>query len=215
MLIGLTGGIGSGKSALAQALERRGARLVDADRLAHQVIETPEIRAQLKAAFGTDIVGSDGQLDRREIGRRAFASAAAHQLLTQIVRPALERELWQRVDEAGGADPDAVVVVDAPLILEWGIQGKFDTLVTVTANEELRRTRVARRGLSQTEWQQRSAAQLPATDKASAADHTVDNSGDLCQLEAAADRLWEVLMAPGHHRVEDADSHVEEPDPSH
>jgi len=214
MLIGLTGGIGAGKSSLARALERRGARLVDADRIAHEVIETPEVRARLKTAFGADVEGEDGQLDRRRIGRRAFASADALQLLTEIVRPALEPEIWQRAQEAGAADPAVAVIVDAPLIVEWGIHDRFDVLIAVSADDEARRTRVAERGLSEAEWQRRSAAQLPPADKAAVADHVVDNSGSLAQLEAAADRLWGMLMTPRECHTPDAVNPVEDTDPS-
>ena len=212
MLIGLTGGIGAGKSALARSLERRGARLIDADRIAHEVIETPEIRARLKTAFGADIVGEDGRLDRGRIGRRAFASTAAHQLLTEIVRPALEPELWQRAQKAGAADPTVAVIIDAPLIVEWGIHDRFDALIAVSADDEVRQTRVAERGLSKAEWGRRSSAQLPTADKVAVADYVVENNGSLAQLDAAAGRVWDALMAPRECRTPDGDDRVEETD---
>jgi len=196
MLVGLTGAIGAGKSTLARLLAQRGAAVVDADRVAHAVIERPILVQQLQQAFGRDIVGPDGSLNRREIGRRAFADPVRRERLNQIVRQPLEEAIWQAVDAAAssGADP---VVVDAPLILEWGIDDRFDVLVVVAAREETCRARAAARGMGPAEFEARAAGQLPPEEKVRRADIVIDNDGDAAALEAQVDELLQSLASPG------------------
>ena len=196
MIIGITGGIGSGKSSLARALEKRGAVLVDADRIGHQVIEGPEVRAALKAAFGEDIADREGRLKRRELGRRAFADPAARERLNRIVHPPLATELWGQVERAAGPAGENIVVVDAALIFEWGELHRYDIIVVVDAAESVRVGRVTRSlGLSEAEVGQRMASQMPVAEKVARADVVVENNGTLPELEECADRLWQQLGA--------------------
>jgi len=199
MLVGLTGAIGAGKSTLARLLAARGAAVIDADRLGHAVVEHPEVAAALRRAFGGDIARADGTLDRQEIGRRAFASPEGRDLLNRLVRPPLEAALWEAVEAAvaGGGNP---VVVDAPLLVEWGIDGRFDILVAVTAAEEVRRSRALARGLDAVEFAARARGQLAPEKKAQRADIVIDNSGSDEALEAEADALMEALRARTRER---------------
>jgi len=196
MLVGLTGSLGSGKSTLARLLAQRGAVVVDTDRLTHEVIERPALVRELSRTFGADIVRPDGSLDRREIGRRAFAAPEPRESLNQIVRQPLEEAIWQAV-EAAGAAGTTPVIVDAPLLLEWGIDDRFDVLVVVTAPEQVRRDRARGRGMTGTEFDARTAGQLDQESKAARADIVVDNSGDQAALERAAQQVMGRLADAG------------------
>ena len=195
MLVGITGGMGAGKSALAQMLAEFGALRVDADEVAREVAAIPAVIEHLQAAFGRDLLGPDGRLDRRKLGRRALRSDEASQRLEAIMRPplaaAIERRLTQAVEEAG----DGVVVFDAPLIYEWGNEGNFDLMVVVDAEEERCMSRVQQRsGLPVCEIRQRMARQMDLKEKKARADLVIDNNEDLAALAAQAKALWAELV---------------------
>lgn len=194
MLVGITGGMGAGKSALAQMLAELGALRVDADEVAREVATIPAVIENLQAAFGRDLLGLDGRLDRRELGRRALKSDEASQQLEAIMRPplsaAIERQLAQAVEEAGGG----VVVFDAPLIYEWKNEGNFDRIVVVDAEEERCVSRVQQRSdLPVCEIRQRMARQMDPQKKKARADFVIDNNKDLTALAVQAEALWAEL----------------------
>ncbi len=204
VLVGITGGIGAGKSALAQMLAEFGALRVDADEVAREVAAIPAVIENLQAAFGRDLIGPDGYLDRRELGRRALRSDESSQRLEAIMRPPLsaviECRLAQAVAEAGGG----VVVFDAPLIYEWGNEGNFDRIVVVDAEEERCVSRVQQRsGLPVCEIRQRMARQMDPQEKKTRADFVIDNNKGLDALAAQAEVLWAELVGVAQER----DSH--------
>ncbi|NKB70867.1 MAG: dephospho-CoA kinase [Candidatus Latescibacteria bacterium] len=190
MVVGLTGGMGAGKSSLGRLLESKGAHLIDADQVVHQILIEPAVQTQLMAAFGDDIV-VDGHLDRRLLGQRAFASATKKEQLEAIVHPPVAQSLWAGVE----ASTAAIVLVDAPLLFEWGRDlDRYDAVVVIDADEDLRIQRVVQRsGLSPDQVRQRMAAQMPAAQKRARADWVVENNGTEAKLEAAAERLWQWL----------------------
>ena len=190
MIVGITGSIGAGKSTLAQLLSDRGADLVDADCIGHEMIETTPVKEELIEHFGSSIVAPDGILDRRQLGRLAFASTASRNTLNQIVHPPLARELWSRVDSCA-EHPGTVVVVDAALLFEWGELERFDLLVVVRASTPVSKARVARRtGLEEAEVGQRMAHQMPLEEKVRRGDIVIDNDGTPDELARQADDLW-------------------------
>ena len=201
MLVGITGGMGAGKSALAQMLAEFGALRVDADEVAREVATIPVVIEHLQAAFGRDLLGPDGCLNRRELGRRALRSDEASQRLEAIMRPplaaAIERRLTQAVEEAG----DGIVVFDAPLIYEWGNEGNFDLMVVVDAEEERCVSRVQQRsGLPACEIRQRMARQMDLKEKKARADLVIDNNEDLAALAAQAKVLWAEIVGIAQER---------------
>ena len=204
MLVGITGGMGAGKSALAQILVEFGALRVDADEVAREVAIIPAVVENLQAAFGRDLLGLDGCLNRQELGRRALRSDESSQQLETIMRPplsaAIERRLAQAVEEAAGG----VVVFDAPLIYEWGNEGNFDRVVVVDAEEERCVSRVQERsGLPVCEIRQRMARQMDPGKKKARADFVIDNNKGLDALAAQAGSLWAELVGVAQER----DSH--------
>ena len=198
MILGVTGGMGAGKSALSRYLVTLGARSLDADRVAHDLLEAGAGRASLRKCFGADIEDPNGQLDRRLLGRRALASKSSLQKLYAIVRPSLEAELRSRLGILSKESPPNIVVFDAPLLYEWGIEAWTDFVVVVYADREIRIERIMRRsGLSRIEIERRMALQMDEEEKRERADFTVNNSGDLDALHQQAASLW--VQIPGGH----------------
>jgi dephospho-CoA kinase len=194
--IAVTGGIGSGKTAVAALLERRGAVVVDADALARAVVApgTPGLSAVV-AEFGAGVLAADGSLDRGALAAIVFSDAERRAALEAIVHPLVARESATLLDSA---DASAVVVYDVPLLAETGIlddeKGRpFDAVVVVTAPIEVRLARLVGRGMSEDDARARIDAQATDEQRLAIADHVVDNSGDLEALEAAVSRLWSAL----------------------
>ena len=191
MLVGITGGIGSGKSAFSGLLVDRGALGVDADLVAREVADDPAVVQQLKEAFGEDLLDNEGKLDRRELGRRAFVSDRVSQRLEEIMRPPLAYAIWRKLERALQSAGSGVVVFDASLIYEWGSEARFDRVVVVDADEEIRVSRaLARGGLQEAEIRERMARQMDPLEKKARADYVVDNNGNLGDLRVQANRLW-------------------------
>ena len=194
MLVGITGGMGAGKSTLARMLAELGALRVDADAVAHEVATIPAVLENLQAAFGRDVLRPDGSLNRPELGRRALQSAEASQRLEAIMRPPLEAAIQRRLAQAVAEANGRIVVFDAPLIYEWGSEGNFDRIVVVDAEEERCVSRVQQRsGLPVGEIRQRMARQLDPHQKKARADVVIDNNAGLAALAAQAKALWAEL----------------------
>ncbi len=194
MIVGVTGGIGSGKTELSRYLSKRGARVVDADAIAHRLLGEGVGRQALVGAFGAEIVNANGQLDRRLLGRKALVNRASVQRLYAIIRPELERALRAELDRAVETSPHTIVVFDAPLIYEWGIESWVDCVVVVDADRAVRIDRIMQRsGLMPDEIERRMDLQLDSNHKKNRADYVVDNSGSLQDLECRAEALWKKL----------------------
>ena len=195
LLVGLTGGIGSGKSTVARMLEERGAVVFDADLLAREAVEpgTPGHTAVLER-FGADVLAPGGELDREALASIVFADPSARRDLEQIVHPEVRR-LFAEGSEAY-RDTDRIVVFSAPLLVESGMHTAFEILVVVSATVATQIERLMRqRGMSEAAIRARIDAQAPLEDKAAVADFLVDNEGTLTELESQVERLWHDLSA--------------------
>jgi dephospho-CoA kinase len=195
LLVGLTGGIGSGKSTVARMLAARGAVVLDADAFARDAVAagTPGLRAVVER-FGGEVVGPDGELDRRGLAAIVFADDEARRDLEAIVHPEVRRRLLRAIE--AHADADDILVIDSPLLVEAGQGGSVQLLVVVTAPEEAQLERLAAdRGMSERDVRVRMAAQMPLEEKAAKADVVLDNGGDLLDLERQVGRLWRDLEA--------------------
>lgn len=192
--VGLTGGIASGKTAVSDALGERGARVIDADVLAREVVEpgTPGLAAVVQR-FGSAMLTGDGGLDREALGRLVFADPEARRDLEAIVHPAVRARAAAIEAEA---DPDAVVVHVIPLLVETGQQDDYDVLVVVDVepHEQLSRLR-ERNGLDPEAAAGRMAAQATREDRLAVADVVLDNNGTRDELLDRVDRLWRDLRA--------------------
>ncbi len=189
-LVGLTGGIATGKSTFAAALRALGAPVIDADQLARAAVAkgTPGLAAVV-AEFGDDVLAPDGELDRKRMGVRVFSDPAARARLEAAVHPAV-RALFRRELARLAAEGHAVAIYDVPLLYEAKLEGEVDLVVVVWAPREAQMGRLAARdGLDPTAAEARLAAQLPVDEKAARADVVIVNDGDPAALAVKARRL--------------------------
>lgn len=204
LVVGLTGGIGSGKSTVSRLLAERGAVIIDADAITRE-LQHPgtEVFSAMVERFGDGIVASDGTLDRQAVADRVFADPEALADLNAIVHPAVGAEIAQRLAAAadaptppGAAGP--VVVLDIPLLVETGRSDVAAVLVVdATEADQLSRL-VDQRGLERGDAEARMARQATRSERLARADHVVDNTGDLDHLSAEVDRAWEWLVSRSH-----------------
>jgi dephospho-CoA kinase len=198
LTIGLTGGVASGKSAVAAALARRGAVVFDADQLGHRVLEEPEVRHELVARWGAGILDAAGHVSRDAVAERVFGNAsnaaAERAFLEQTVHPRIR----QRIEvEIRILPDDAVpaVVIDAPLLIESGWNAVCQIVLFVDVPLETRLARAKGRGWSAEEFSRREAAQMPIEEKRRRSTHVINNAGSLAELEAEVDRFWADVVA--------------------
>ncbi|MCI0371983.1 MAG: dephospho-CoA kinase [candidate division NC10 bacterium] len=196
LVVGLTGGIATGKSTAARMLEERGAAVLDADALVHE-LQAPgtEVHRAILAAFGPEILAPDGTLDREKLGARVFADPAARRALEAIVHPAVMAEIARRVEALRRAGRTRLCVLEAALLVEGGRRGIVDRVVVITSSEAEQVARLrAKAGLSEEEAWQRVRAQLPSAVKARRADHVLVNDGDLASLARQVAELADALL---------------------
>jgi dephospho-CoA kinase len=196
-LIGLTGGIASGKSTIARRLSEHGAVVVDADRIAREVVEpgTPAL-AQIAETFGPDVIAADGSLNRPALGAIVFADEDARLKLNAITHPAVLATSTERFRAAAEADPDAVVVYDVPLLVESANEYPFDLVVVAHASAATRIRRLMElRGTDEEEARRRVGSQATDAERLAVADVVIDTDGTLEQTIAQTDALWDRLRA--------------------
>lgn len=193
MNIGLTGGIACGKSTVAAMLVRRGALLVDADRVAREVVEpgTP-VLAQVIERFGADLLLPDGSLDRKKLGERVFGNPKALKDLEGLLHPAIRATMSERVRTYESLHPDKLVVVDIPLLYESGLQSHYDQVMLVYVPREIQLERLMKRdGLTKEQAEKRLQAQMSIEEKKKLADIVIDNSGTIENTERQIQAFWE------------------------
>lgn len=194
--VGLTGNIGSGKSAVARLFAERGAAVIDADALARAATEDPAVLRELAATFGETIV-EDGKLARAQLAAVVFDNPEARAELNAIIHPWVGREREARTAELAARTPStAVIVHDVPLLFEVGLDAEMDKVIVVDAPLALRVARVmARSGLTEAEVRARDAAQLPLAEKVRRADFVIDNSESLESSAQQVETVWRALTA--------------------
>ena len=207
--VGLTGGIASGKSVVGETLVALGSRLVQADRIAHQLMLPGQpVYNEVVRHFGGGILNPDLSVNRAKLAEAAFGSVKSGeppivpsriQELNRIVHPAVIRSQEKWMEEMGRQDPHAVAIVEAALIIEAGAAKRFDRLIVVTCSDEQRIARFAARqkldlDAARKEVERRMAAQLPEAEKIKAADYVIDNSGALEHTREQVRQMWEKLL---------------------
>jgi len=212
--VGLTGGIAAGKSVVGEMFVALGARLVQADRIAHSLMQPGEaVYNEVVRHFGREILNRDGSVNRAKLAEAAFGPATSEEgvsriqqsrieELNRIVHPVVIRNQDAWMQETGRQDPHAVAIVEAALILEAGAAGRFDRLIVVTCSADQRVSRFAARQkidleAARKEVVRRMATQLPDEEKIKVADYVIDNSGTLAQTREQVRQVWGKLSAPG------------------
>lgn len=195
LIVGLTGGIGAGKSTVANMFAQLGALVVDADQLAREAIEPGTSGFdEVVDTFGEKVL-ADGEIDRKKLGKIVFKDVNARKKLEAIVHPRVQEALARKIKSLSPGD---VLVYEIPLLVETGAKDKFDYIITVEADIENRLDRLFERGMDEDEAERRIAAQASREQREAVADSVIINDGDRAELFAECARIWESrLNAPG------------------
>lgn len=191
--VGLVGGVASGKSTVARRLAQRGAVVLDADKMAHQLLDDPGVIRALTGRWGSEVINHQGQVDRGAVAQRVFGAdepaSEERKFLEGLLHPRVRRRVEEAVEEAARAGAVAVVI-DAPLLLEAGWADACDEILLVDSPQGQRRARAQARGWSISDFTRREASQMPIREKKTYATHVMDNSGDLAELNRRVDDWW-------------------------
>jgi dephospho-CoA kinase len=195
LIVGLTGGVASGKTAVSQVLKEEGAYIIDADRIARELVQ-PHKPAwnELIRAFGQEILREDGSIHRKKLADKVFADPKQRKLLNQILHPRIKEEMDRRTKEIGQKDPEAIVVIDAPLIVELGDHREMDKLIVVTTTQTQQIERLKDRdGAKPEEALRIVSSQMPLEEKVKLADFVIRNEGSLEETKNRAREVFKEL----------------------
>ena len=197
LLIGVTGGIASGKTEVAKVFQKSGAKILSGDEIGKDVVDTnPQLLNKLVKTFGEEIVDSKGRLKRKKLGEIAFSSPSLTRKLNRMVHPFLLKDLKEKIKSLEKRGYKKPVVIDAALIVEWGLQKKLDYLVLVDCSKRKRIQRLTElKGYNRKEAEQRIKAQFPESKKRKYADFVLKNDLGLKELRAKAKALWKRIVA--------------------
>ena len=192
-IVGIIGGIGSGKSTAAELFRQLGAAVIDADDIGHQVLLLPEVKEAVQQRWGQTVFGNDGEIDRRALAAVVFTDEKELTYLKSLTHPLIAEEVHRQQEEHKQNDVP-FCLLDAPLLLESGWDHLVDLIVFVWAPAEIRWNRVKNRGWTESEWQQRESAQFSVEEKKSRADVILDNSGEAAFLQKQIEELVHDLI---------------------
>jgi dephospho-CoA kinase len=197
-IFGLTGGVACGKSTVAAMFAELGAKVIDADRLAHELIRSPlPAYHDIVRHFAFEVLDSQGEIDRKRLGDAVFADPDKLRVLNTIVHPRVLERIGQLAEAFHLQDPHALVLVDAALIYEAGVADRFAKIIVAWCGPEQQLERLmAKAGLSREEAERRIAAQMPVEEKRRRADYVIDCSGSLENTKQEVDRLYSAVLKP-------------------
>ena len=195
LIVGLTGGVASGKTAVSRVLREEGAYIIDADQIARELVQ-PHKPAwnELVRAFGKEILQEDGSIHRRKLADKVFTDPEQKKALNQILHPRIKEEMDRRTKEIGQKDPEAIVVIDAPLLVELGVYRKVDQLIVITSTQMQQMERLKERdGRSPEEALRLFSSQMPVEEKVKLADFVIRNEGSLEETKKRAKEVFKEL----------------------
>jgi dephospho-CoA kinase len=193
LIVGVTGGVASGKTTVSRMFEKEGAYLIDADQIARELVQ-PQRPAwkEIVRFFGKEILGKDGTIDRKRLADIAFSDSGKRGVLNEIIHPRIEKEMWRMKKQIGRKDPYAVIIFDAPLLVETGFHREVDKVVVVTSKETQQIKRLKKRaGMTREETQRIISSQMALEKKVGVADFIIPNEGS---LKATRRRVREVFQ---------------------
>jgi dephospho-CoA kinase len=195
LIIGLTGGVASGKSIISKVLKEEGAYLIDTDQIARELVEpeTPTWK-ELVRVFGKEILQEDGSIHRKKLASKVFSDPEQKSLLDQIIHPRIKEEIDRHLERIARKDPEAIVIIDAPLLVEIGNHREMDKVIVVTSTEKQQIERLREReGINQKGAQRIIASQMPTQEKVKVADFVIQNEGSLEEVERKAKEVFQEL----------------------
>jgi dephospho-CoA kinase len=200
LIVGLTGGVASGKTAVSKVLKEQGAYIIDADRIARELVQ-PRKPAwkEIIRAFGQEILQEDGSIHRKKLAGKVFADAKQRKRLNRMLHPRIRKEMDRRVKEIGQRDPEAIVVIDAPLLVELGNHRQTDKLIVVTSTRTQQIERLKDRdGANPEEALRIVSSQMPLEEKLKFADFVIRNEGSLEETKRKAREVFKELRKVAH-----------------
>jgi dephospho-CoA kinase len=202
LIVGLTGGVASGKTAVSQVLKEEGAYIIDADQIAREMVEPHKFAwNELVKAFGKEILQEDEFINRKKLAKKVFGDLKHRKHLNQILHPQIKEEIDRRTKEIGQKDPEAIVVIDAPLLVELGAHRKVDKLIVVTSTLMQQMERLKERdGRSPEEALGIFSAQMPVEEKEKLADFVIRNEGSLEETKKRAREIFKELKNGVHQK---------------
>jgi len=195
LIVGLTGGVASGKTAISQILREEGAYLINADQIARELVQpyTPTWNELIKV-FGKEILQGDGSIHRKRLAAKVFSDAEQRNLLNQILHPRIKAEMNKRVQEISEKDPTAIIVIDAALLIELGDHREMDKVIVVTSTEKQQIERLTERdGVDQEEAQKVLSSQMPLDEKMKVADFVIWNEGSFEETKRRVKEVFQEL----------------------
>jgi dephospho-CoA kinase len=195
LIAGLTGGVASGKTAVSQTLKEEGAYIIDADQIARElVLPHKPAWSELITAFGQEILQEDGSIQRKKLADKVFADPKQRKLLNQILHPRIKEEMDRRAKEIGKKDPEAIVVIDAPLLIELGDHREMDKVIVVTSTQAQQIGRLKDRdGTNPEEALNIISSQMPLKEKLKFADYVIRNEGSMEETQNRAREVYQEL----------------------
>jgi dephospho-CoA kinase len=195
LVVGLTGGIASGKTTIAEIFQNLGADIIDADLLYHHLLrDDPSIKNSLAVTFGEHILNENGEIDRSKLGPIVFDNPDRLRTLNELVHPSVIRRMRDEIERRLTSAEHKVVMIVVPLLIETNMTGMVDTVVLVYADEEIQLRRLIQRGLSQEDAQKRIRSQMSSREKARFADFIINNNGLLSDTTKQVKQVWKSLM---------------------
>jgi len=208
LTVGLTGGVASGKTAVSQILKEEGAYVIDADQVSRELVQ-PHTSTwnELIRVFGEDIVQKGGSIDRKKLAARVFSDTQQRKLLNQILHPRIREEMERRTREIGQKDPEAIVVIDAALLVELGDHREMDKVIVVTSTEKQQIERLKDRdGVDQEDARKILSSQMPSEEKLKVADFVIRNEGSLEEMRRRAKEIFQELKRIAVQKKDRAES---------
>lgn len=188
VIIGITGGLAAGKTTVADMFLRKGAELIDADMISHELLkEDSGIKEEIIKRFGKDII-KDGKVDRRSLGKKVFLNKSKLDELSRIIHPAIINSIKRKAEKETKAE---IVIIDAPLLIEAGMQDYVDIVVVVAAKKETQIKRAVGKGVSEEEARSIIDKQVPLSEKKSVADYIIDSESDLDIVKKGVEEIWQ------------------------
>ena len=196
-VIGILGGIGSGKSTIAAEFAKLGCKVIDADRIAHELLQEPPVREKVMSLFGQGVLDSSGEIDRRKLAEIVFADDCMLASLNRIIHPLVLQRTQELIEQSKSQNQVKAIILDMPLLVEVGWHKKCDKLIFVDCEQKLRQVRAKKMGFDKKQIKIRENFQISLDNKASLADNTIENNSDFSAIAKQVTGIFSYIVDNG------------------